>query len=236
MTRFLWLSALFFVLTGFSPYVNNHPRPVDVRDFGAKCDGTTDDSEALLSINANAAVAQMGIYATCRISASNSLSRPVYIGPQGALSVDTGKTLMVGNISIGSSSPFPGSGTVTASVFQQPSWPYAWQGNPVKAKHWTSKGTISTPDTSLDAALTVQKIGTQHAPASENPAGWFGLVATDASNGHGTALIGYAEDSLAYPSAGGFIEGVREDCFLRTGSTHGQCNGLVAEAGTDSGD
>src|SRR4051794_35704342 len=90
----------------------NVPTAYDARLFGAKCDGATDDTAAISAMD-SAPITQIGIYATCRLSNNLTLTHPLYIGPQGALSVDGGKTLTLSSSLTDAANPFPGAGTVT---------------------------------------------------------------------------------------------------------------------------
>ena len=70
------------------------PPVLDVRYFGARCDGSTDDSSAFTTANNLRGINQIGIsQGTCHLSNSVALTVGLYIGNLGQIDVATGKTL-----------------------------------------------------------------------------------------------------------------------------------------------
>lgn len=122
--------------------------------------------------------------------------------------------------------------TSGAGNFIQPSGTYGWGGNIADALYSGVMGSSSSPNTSADAALVIQRIGIGVGVFPSATAALFsGTDNGDTTPGHLTGMEGLIQSSGAYaPGSGTFFEGLRGQCDLLSGSTYAQCEGAAAEA------
>ena len=127
-----------------------------------------------------------------------------------------------------------GTFTSGATNYIAPAGPYDPNPSLAAASIALVMGSAGSPDTSINSALIVQRIGSNSSSALNN-ASILGIL-EDRGNTtpthHGTAIEGVTNTAVAY-SAGSpvysFFEGIRGQCNANTGSTNVQCEAIAGE-------
>lgn len=145
-------------------------------------------------------------------------------------------TSTVGHVSVFNSAvgrSLADSVSLWSGSYVAPSGTYVFSGAVAAASYLNVLGTTGVPDTTPNATLVVQRIGSSTDYHVIPAAAFLAKATNTAVNSHLTAALAYVEDGINYGAPGSFMEGIRGECHLLSTSLYGQCNAGAFETNID---